>query len=89
MRKMTLVLALAFASHATIAAAQTSEGEDDGASGEIIVTAQKREERLLEVPISISVLQGEQMVKSGITPSSSGFMASWVARTARRPSKPL
>ena len=67
MRKMTLVLALAFASHATIAAAQTSEGEDDGASGEIIVTAQKREERLLEVPISISVLQGEQMVKSGIT----------------------
>ena len=64
MRKLTLVLALACASHATIAAAQGSEANAD--SGEIVVTAQKREERLLEVPISISVISGDAMVQNGI-----------------------
>lgn len=65
MRKTTLAFALLCASHATIAMAQTAT--DDAPSDEIVVTAQKREERLLEVPISISVMQGEQMVKSGIS----------------------
>lgn len=70
MRKMTLALALLCASHATIAAAQSAQASADAAdadSGEIVVTAQKREERLLEVPISISVIQGEQMVMNGIS----------------------
>jgi len=64
MRKIALVLALASSAHASLAAAQSAGGEAD--SDEIVVTAQKREERLLEVPISISVMQGEQMVASGI-----------------------
>lgn len=69
MRKLTLVLALACASHATIAAAQSGGAQSSAAdadSGEIVVTAQKREERLLEVPISISVMSGEDMVQNGI-----------------------
>ena len=37
--------------------------DEDGA--EIVITAQKREERLQDVPISISVVSGEQMVESG------------------------
>lgn len=65
MRKPTLVLALACASHASIAFAQ-SEAAAGADSGEIVVTAQKREERLLEVPISISVMQGDDMIKNGI-----------------------
>jgi iron complex outermembrane receptor protein len=65
MRKLTLVFALVCASHATIAAAQAAD-DADAATGDIVVTAQKREERLLDVPISISVLQGEQMVMTGI-----------------------
>lgn len=73
MKKVALVLALACANHATIAAAQSDEssarrsdsGETD--SGEIVVTAQKREERLLEVPMSITAIQGEVMINSGIS----------------------
>ncbi|WP_375396601.1 TonB-dependent receptor [uncultured Sphingomonas sp.] len=35
-------------------------------SGDIIVTAQKRAERLLDVPMSISAVQGETLQKAGI-----------------------
>ncbi|MEJ5977940.1 TonB-dependent receptor [Novosphingobium sp. PS1R-30] len=66
MRKLALVLALACSSHATIAAAQAGGAAEADNSGEIVVTAQKREERLLEVPISISVMSGEDMVQNGI-----------------------
>src|SRR5262245_25298649 len=66
MRKLTLVLALACASHGTIALAQSEAPAAGPDSGEILVTAQKREERLLEVPISISVMQGDDMIKNGI-----------------------
>jgi iron complex outermembrane receptor protein len=65
MRNLTLALALACASHATMAAAQAAPSETD--SGEIVVTAQKRAERLLEVPMSITALQGEVMANTGIT----------------------
>ena len=51
----------AFAQDAQPAAAQTPVAGDD----EIVVTAQKREERLQDVPISISVVGGEQMQQSG------------------------
>lgn len=73
MKKIALVFALACASHATDAAAQAGDGaqpsraDADTGSGEIVVTAQKREERLLDVPMSISALQGEMMVKTGIS----------------------
>lgn len=64
MRKTTFALTLLCAGHSTIAAAQTTAASED--SGEIVVTAQRREERLLQVPISISVMQGEDMVQNGI-----------------------
>lgn len=42
------------------------EAADGDNSGEIIVTAQKRSERLLDVPMSISATSGEQLETSGI-----------------------
>jgi len=51
----------AFAQDVQPTAAQTPVAGDD----EIVVTAQKREERLQDVPISISVVGGEQMQQSG------------------------
>lgn len=43
-------------------AARSAEPESD-----IVVTAQRREERLVDVPISISVQSGEQLEKAGIS----------------------
>lgn len=51
----------AFAQEAVPAASQSAVAGDD----EIVVTAQKREERLQDVPISISVIGGEQIQQSG------------------------
>ena len=45
--------------------AQVAEADDDGLT-EIVVTARKREERLLDVPIAVSVLGGVTLEKSGI-----------------------
>ena len=69
MRKLLIALAMASASHATIGHAQSAAGDEASTSdsGEIVVTAQKREERLQDVPMSITALGGEQMVRSGIT----------------------
>ena len=35
---------------------------------EVVVTAQKKEQGLSEVPISISVMSGERMAQLGVTP---------------------
>lgn len=43
-----------------------SEGEDT-ASGEIIVTAQKRSENLQDVPMSVAAISGENLSKAGVT----------------------
>lgn len=52
------------------ASAQTSEpspGQDDSSQvDEIVVTAQKRSERLLDVPMSVSATSGEQLEAAGI-----------------------
>src|SRR5688572_10012144 len=47
----------------------TGLGQDLSEAGleEIIVTAQKRQERLLEVPMSISVLSGQVLEDRGFT----------------------
>src|SRR5688572_14041734 len=49
--------------------AQSSPNRENATAAleEIIVTAQKRTERLVEVPISISVLTGESLDRSSIT----------------------
>ncbi len=41
--------------------------EADDAAREIVVTAQKRTERLSDVPISITAVSGDQLVKQGLT----------------------
>ena len=49
--------------------AQTVAGDDRSpvVIGEIIVTAQKRAERLVDVPLSITAATGEQLAKAGVT----------------------
>lgn len=74
MRKLLLVGAAlgVFTGYATTAAAQDAQLQatqaDDTAigSGEIIVTAQRREERLQDVPMSISAFSGEALQAQGI-----------------------
>lgn len=73
---MAFVWAAPSAAHATddqarpavsahVAAAEGSERES-GSSGEIIVTAQKREQRLVDVPLSVVVLSGQDINDAGI-----------------------
>lgn len=47
------------------AMAQTAPAEDDSANAEIIVTAQKREERLQDIPLAVSVVGGEAVANNG------------------------
>lgn len=39
---------------------------DDAASGDIIVTAQRRSENVLRVPLSVSVVSGDALVRQGV-----------------------
>jgi outer membrane receptor protein involved in Fe transport len=61
-----LLAGVATMSMAQAAHAQTDTGATTGSedSAEIVVTAQKRAERLVDVPISISVMTGEQLDSS-------------------------
>lgn len=54
------------ASAQTSGSPQEATGADDSI-GEIIVTAQKRSERLNDVPLSISALSGDQLAERGVT----------------------
>ena len=63
----TLLLASAACMIATPALAQDGgTAEEIGASGEIVVTAQRRAERLADVPISITALGGDALERSGV-----------------------
>lgn len=74
MKKVILSLGVASCAiaFATQAHAQTASAEDqsravsDTNSGEIIVTAQKREQRLLEVPMSITAATGDQLERARV-----------------------
>jgi iron complex outermembrane recepter protein len=63
LRAISVASLLAIATSAVPVYAQ--DASDAEASNEIIVTAQKREENLQEVPLAISVIGGEQIAKNG------------------------
>lgn len=69
MRKLLIAsLLLGSASMPAIAAAQdTASAEGDGT---IVVTAQRREQSILEVPLAISAIGGDSLASKGITNSS-------------------
>lgn len=43
------------------------QAQDSGALDEVVVTAQRREQNLQEVPISVTVFSGEDLAKSNVT----------------------
>jgi len=57
--------ALLLAPGVTPAAETAAEGTDSGTVAEVIVTATRREERLLDVPVSASALSGESLEALG------------------------
>jgi iron complex outermembrane receptor protein len=75
-RSLSLVLlsGACLAAFATSAAAQSANGSPTPTSstgpvtdvGEVLVTAQRRSERLRDVPISITAATGEQLAKAGV-----------------------
>ncbi|MGE4322141.1 MAG: TonB-dependent receptor [Sphingobium sp.] len=63
--KKTISLLLAGASMTAAVSAQAQDSASD--SGEIVVTAQKREQALSDVPMSVSAATGDQLIKQGVT----------------------
>jgi iron complex outermembrane receptor protein len=64
-RGATLVLALSLAGGAGAPSAALASGEQSGALEEVVVTSQRREERLQDVPISVSVYNQTTMDAQG------------------------
>jgi iron complex outermembrane receptor protein len=56
----------AFAQDLVATAGQASASEEMSA-GDIVVTAQRREQRLIDVPLSVSAISGEALERGGIT----------------------
>src|SRR5687768_5092736 len=44
----------------------TAAAEDDGRIGDIVITAQKREQRLQDVPVAVTALTAETLINRGI-----------------------
>jgi iron complex outermembrane receptor protein len=66
MKTMMLAGAAVAALAPVVAAAQGAAPQSDGASSEIVVTAQRREETLQDVPIAVSVFASEDRDRRGI-----------------------
>jgi iron complex outermembrane receptor protein len=66
-----LPLMIAAPASAQVSAAAPSSSSDSGGLEEIVVTAQRRSENVLRVPVTMSVATGEQLVSEGITQVSS------------------
>ena len=49
------------------AGASEAAGPDEAPLEEVVVTAQKRSERLLDVPLSVTAASGDQLARQGIT----------------------
>jgi len=67
---LTPIMAVMFGSFSGLAQAQAPETDYDSVDRvleEVIVTAQKREQSLQEVPIAVTALKGEFLDKAGIT----------------------
>jgi iron complex outermembrane receptor protein len=52
---------------ANAATGPDATGPEEGTLAEIVVTAQRRSESLLTVPIAVSVLSGDELLKHGVT----------------------
>jgi iron complex outermembrane receptor protein len=61
---------LAQAQEASASAQDTEEAQASGGVGEIIVTAQRREQSVLDVPIAITAVSGASLQNAGISDSS-------------------
>ena len=61
--------------------APAEEAADDTSSGDIIVTARRKEERLQDVPVAVTALTGENLENYKVT--TVGDIASWSARPRR------
>jgi iron complex outermembrane recepter protein len=66
-RWLSIALAIAGGDIAPSVWAASSLADDSGALEEIVVTAQKREEKAIDVPMSLSVVSGETLGKLGVT----------------------
>ena len=72
LRTFASISVMGFVGLATSAMAQDGSAEstsavDSTSAPVIVVTAQKREERLIDVPISISAISGDELADSGVT----------------------
>jgi iron complex outermembrane receptor protein len=67
---LSAMLPLAFAAPAlaqdTAAAPASATASDDGALQEVVVTAQRKSENVLRVPVSVSAATGDQLIQSGV-----------------------
>ncbi|WP_373474209.1 TonB-dependent receptor [Sphingorhabdus lacus] len=64
---LPISISLLLVSTAFPAFAQTADDEEQAFEGEIIVTAQKREERLIDVPVTLSAVSGARLKELGVS----------------------
>src|SRR3546814_5966524 len=57
--------ALGLVAFATAAFAKEDPGASSDDAGEIIVTARRRDERLVDVPIAVTAISGDKLAKAG------------------------